>query len=218
MSDMIEKLNIYKENLLEWNKVMNLTAITDSSDIDTLHFADCISLAGIYDLSGKSVIDVGTGAGFPGLPLKINDDSIELTLLDSLDKRLNFLRDTCEKLGIGDVKLVHSRAEEIPAGMREAFDVATSRAVARLNVLAELCLPYVKEGGVFIAMKGPDFDDELDEAKPSIKALGGKCEKCVTYMVPGTGISHSAIIIRKLSSTPTQYPRRWSQIKSKPIA
>ena len=217
MVDIKEKLNIYKENLVQWNKVMNLTAITDSNEIDKLHFEDSLSLNKIYDFSGKKVIDIGTGAGFPGLPLKIADDSISLTLLDSLDKRLNFLRDTLEKLSIDDVTLIHARAEEIPKGFRENFDIAVSRAVARLNVLAEFCIPYVSVGGVFIAMKGPDFEEELEEAKPAIKMLGAKCEKCVSYCIDGTDITHSAIIIRKTEPTPSKYPRRFAQIKKSPL-
>ena len=217
MVDITEKLKIYSDNLREWNSFMNLTAITDEDEIFKLHFADSLELAKLYEFSHCSVIDIGTGAGFPGLPLKIADDSIDLTLLDSLDKRLNFLKDTLDKLGISDVKLVHSRAEEIPAGFRENFDISVSRAVARLNTLAEFCLPYVRVGGVFIAMKGPDFDSELEEAKPAIKILGGKCEKCVSYTIPDTDIVHSAIIIRKISETPSKYPRRFAQIKKSPL-
>ena len=204
---------VYKENLIEWNRIMNLTAITDRLEIDNLHFKDSLALLDFADFKGRKVIDVGTGAGFPGLPLKIEEDSIELTLLDSLDKRLNFLRDTCEKLNLNDVKLVHARAEEIPAGLRENFDFAVSRAVARLRVLAELCLPYVKTGGLFIAMKGPELDAELEEAKALIKTLGGKTEKCITYEIAGTGVRHSAILIRKIAPTDRKYPRRWAQIK-----
>ena len=210
---MNDKFVIYRENLLEWNKVMNLTAITDEKQIDSLHFLDSLALLDIEDFKGKKVIDVGTGAGFPGLPLKIEEDTIDLTLLDSLDKRLSFLNDTLCKLGIGDVKLVHSRAEDVPDGFREAFDIATSRAVARLNILAELCLPYVKVGGAFVAMKGPEFDEELEEAKNAIKTLGGKCEKCAVYEIPGTDIKHSAIVIRKIKNTDKKYPRKWAQIK-----
>lgn len=211
------KFDIYRDNLIEWNKVMNLTAITEPEEIDTLHFLDSLSLLDFADFKNKSVIDVGTGAGFPGLPLRIAEDSIELTLLDSLDKRLNFLKDTCGKLGIGNARFVHSRAEEIPEGMREGFDIAVSRAVARLNTLAEFCIPYVKPGGIFIAMKGPDFEEELEEAKPAIKLLGGKCEKCEVYTIPGTEVSHSVIIIRKTAATPTKFPRRFAQIKKSPL-
>ncbi len=212
-----ERFELYRDNLIEWNKVMNLTAITEPHEIDTLHFLDSLALLNFADFKGKSVIDVGTGAGFPGLPLKIAEESLQLTLLDSLDKRLNFLKDTCEKLGLDDVRFVHARAEEIPDGFRESFDVAVSRAVARLNTLAEFCLPYVKPGGLFIAMKGPDFEAELEEAKPAIRMLGGKCEHCESYTIPGTDVTHSALIIRKNSPTPSKYPRRFAQIKKSPL-
>ena len=211
--DLVPGFIVYKENLIAWNKVMNLTAITESEEIDNLHFKDSLALLDFADFKCKKVIDVGTGAGFPGLPLKIEENSIDLTLLDSLDKRLSFLKDTCEKLELSDVKLVHARAEEIPNGFRESFDIAVSRAVARLRMLAELCIPYVKPGGLFIAMKGPDFDAELEEAKDIIKALGAKTEKCFTYEIGDTGIRHSAILIRKLTPTDRKYPRRWAQIK-----
>ena len=212
-----QRFELYRDNLIEWNKVMNLTAITEPHEIDTLHFLDSLALLDFADFKGKSVIDVGTGAGFPGLPLKIAEESLQLTLLDSLDKRLNFLKDTCEKLGLDDVRFVHARAEEIPEGFRESFDVAVSRAVARLNTLAEFCLPYVKPGGLFIAMKGPDFEAELEEAKPAIRMLGGKCERCESYTIPGTDVTHSALIIRKNSPTPSKYPRRFAQIKKSPL-
>lgn len=212
-----EKLNIYKDNLLEWNKVMNLTAITDPEEVESLHFLDSLALLEVEDFQEKQVIDVGTGAGFPGLPLKIAEDSIHLCLLDSLDKRISFLKDTCSKLNLTDVQCIHARAEEIPDGMREFFDISVSRAVARLNTLVEFCLPYVKVGGCFIAMKGPDYEEELEQAKPAIKTLGGKTERCITYEIPGTEIRHSAIVIRKISSTPAKYPRRFAQIKKSPL-
>ena len=192
---------------------MNLTAIEDEDDIEKLHFLDSLALLDLADFKNKKVIDIGTGAGFPGLALKIEEPSINLTLLDSLDKRLTFLKDTCNKLSIDDVEIVHQRAEEISSSQREAYDIATSRAVARLSVLAELCLPYVRVGGYFIAMKGPDFDEELENAKAAIKLLGGKCERCETYIIPGTDIKHSAIIIKKLEETDRKYPRKWAQIK-----
>ena len=138
---------------------------------------------------------------------------MQLTLLDSLDKRIGFLRGTCAKLGFDDVGCVHARAEEMPDGYRQGFDFAVSRAVARLNLLCELCLPYVKRGGAFIAMKGPELDAELKEAANAIRLLGGSVEKRTDYRIPGTDIVHSAVIIRKVSDTPAKYPRRWAQIK-----
>lgn len=215
--DVIEKYRKYCDHLLETNKVMNLTAIEGEDDTARLHFLDCAALLRFGDFKGKRLIDVGTGAGFPGLALKIAEPDISLTLLDSLDKRIGFLKSTCDLLGLKDVECIHARAEEIPYGFRESFDIAASRAVARLNVLAELCLPYVKPGGSFIAMKGPEVDEELDEAKPAIKRLGGRTEAVNKYKVFGTDIIHSAIIIRKVSSTPAGYPRKWSQIKKKPL-
>ena len=176
-----ERYRIYYENLEETNKVMNLTAISGEADVARLHFLDCAALLGMQDFAGSRVIDVGTGAGFPGLALKIACPDMQLTLLDSLDKRIGFLRGTC--------------------------------AVARLNLLCELCLPYVKRGGAFIAMKGPELDAELKEAANAIRLLGGSVEKRTDYRIPGTDIVHSSVIIRKVSDTPAKYPRRWAQIK-----
>ena len=215
--DSIEKYRKYCEYLQETNRVMNLTSIEGEDDTARLHFLDCAALLKYADLGGKSLVDIGTGAGFPGLALKIARPDIRLTLLDSLDKRIGFLKRTCEMLGLEDVECIHARAEEIPAGFREGFDAAASRAVARMNVLAELCLPYVREGGIFIAMKGPEVDEELEEAKPAIKKLGGKTEAVNKYTVGGTDIVHSAIIIRKISATPEGFPRKWAQIKKKPL-
>lgn len=212
-----ERYRVYYEYLDEMNKVMNLTAISGEDDVARLHFLDSASLMNTAELKGKSLIDVGTGAGFPGLALKIACPDMSLTLLDSLDKRVNFLRDTCEKLNFPDVLCLHARAEEAPKELRESFDFSTSRAVARLNLLCELCLPFVKVGGAFIAMKGPDCEEELNEAKKGIALLGGKVEKCVSYVIPCTDITHSLIVIRKIKPTPPKYPRRWAQIKKQPL-
>ena len=216
-SQALERYRIYYEYLEEMNQVMNLTAISGEEDVARLHFLDCAALLGLADFTGKRVIDVGTGAGFPGLALKIACPELKLTLLDSLDKRVNFLKNTCERLGFGDVTCIHCRAEEAPAEYRAAFDFAASRAVARLNLLCELCLPLVKKGGAFIAMKGPDCQAELDEAKKAIRTLGGKLERRVDYTIPGTDVTHSALIIRKVTDTPAKYPRRWAQIKKTPL-
>ena len=215
--EILRRFRIYYDNLDATNRVMNLTAIAGEADVARLHFLDCAALLDVGDLNGKTLIDVGTGAGFPGLVLKILCPELKLTLLDSLDKRLSFLRDTCGKLGFDDVVLVHARAEEIPEGFRESFDYASARAVARLNVLSELCLPYVKPGGAFLAMKGPELDTELKEAYVALKTLGGSVEKQIAYTIPGTDVSHCAAVIRKSSPTPKRYPRRWAQIKSKPL-
>lgn len=213
----VSRYRTYFERLDEMNKVMNLTAISGEDDTARLHFLDCAAVLTAADVSGKKVIDVGTGAGFPGLALKIARPDMDLTLLDSLDKRVGFLRGTCARLGFDDVTCIHARAEEAPAEYREAFDFAFSRAVARLNLLCELCLPLAKKGGAFIAMKGPDCADELNAAKRAIKLLGGEVEDVKKYLVPGTDATHSAIIIRKTADTPAKYPRRWAQIKKQPL-
>lgn len=213
----LERYRVYYEYLEEMNQVMNLTAISGQEDVARLHFLDCAALLTLADFAGKRVIDVGTGAGFPGLAMKIACPTMELTLLDSLDKRVNFLKNTCQKLDFDDVRCVHSRAEEIPAGLRQSFDFALSRAVARLNLLCELCLPYVKKGGAFIAMKGSDLAEELAEAQRCIRTLGGQVEKKLDYTIPGTDVTHCALIIRKVADTPVKYPRRWAQIKKSPL-
>ena len=215
--EMLRRYRVYYEYLEEINQVMNLTAISGEKDVAELHFLDCAALLTMQSFAGKKVIDVGTGAGFPGLALKIACPELELTLLDSLDKRVNFLKNTCERLGFDGVRCIHARAEEIPAGLRQGFDFAVSRAVARLNLLCELCLPYVKKGGMFIAMKGPELDAELDEAKRAIRTLGGVVEKKLDYTIPGTDVTHCAVLIRKCSDTPAKYPRRWAQIKKSPL-
>ena len=213
----LRRYRIYYENLEETNRVMNLTAITGEADTARLHFLDCAALLQLADLRGKTLVDVGTGAGFPGLALKIACPELKLTLLDSLDKRIGFLRDTCEKLDFADVRCLHARAEEIPDGLRESFDCASARAVARLNLLCELCLPYVRPGGAFLAMKGPELREEIREAYVALKTLGGTVEKTLDYTIPGTDVTHSAVLIRKTGPTPARYPRRWAQIKKKPL-
>ncbi len=213
----LRRFRIYYENLESYNRVMNLTAITGEEDAARLHFLDCAALLDAAEPNDSTLIDVGTGAGFPGLVLKILRPELRLTLLDSLDKRLAFLRDTCEKLGFEDVRLVHARAEEIPEGLRESFDFAAARAVARLNVLCELCLPYVKEGGAFLAMKGPEAEAEVKEAYTALRTLGGSVERRADYEIPGTDLRHCAVVIRKSGPTPKKYPRRWAQIKKNPL-
>ena len=213
----LSRYRTYYEYLEEINKVMNLTAISGEEDVARLHFLDCAALAAQLPMEGRRLIDVGTGAGFPGLALKIACPGISLTLLDSLDKRVNFLKSCCEKLGFEDVTALHARAEDAPKELRESFDIAGSRAVARLNLLSELCLPFVKVGGYFAAMKGPDCEEEINEAKRGIAMLGGKIEKKLDYTVPGTDIVHSIVLIKKVKPTPAKYPRRWAQIKKQPL-
>ena len=213
----LERFRRYYELLTEWNRVMNLTAISGEEDTARLHFLDCAALAELTELRGKRVIDVGTGAGFPGLVLKILCPEMELTLLDSLDKRVKFLRTVCAELGFEDVRCLHARAEEAPAELRQSFDLACSRAVARLNLLSELCLPFVKPGGLFIAMKGPELTEELREAEKGIRLLGGEVERTAEYAVPGAELRHNAVLIRKIADTPGKYPRKWAQMKKQPL-
>ncbi|MBQ1263804.1 MAG: 16S rRNA (guanine(527)-N(7))-methyltransferase RsmG [Oscillospiraceae bacterium] len=204
----------FGEALIEKNKVMNLTAITEPKAVAQLHFLDCIALLNAADLAGKSVIDVGCGAGFPGVPLKIAEPSIRLTLLDSLAKRMNWLSELLPELGV-DADVQTGRAEEFVTSHREQYDAAVSRAVARLNVLAELCLPYVRVGGVFLAMKGQLAQEEVEEAKRGIEKLGGIVKSIYTYRVADA--EHCAVIIEKVRPTPTQYPRAFAKIKKSPL-
>jgi 16S rRNA (guanine527-N7)-methyltransferase len=163
------------------------------------------------------VVDVGTGAGFPGMPLRILEPSIRLTLLDSLNKRIDFLKEVCTDLGLDDVNCVHGRAEEFAAAHRESYDIVTSRAVANLQMLCELCLPLVKEGGYFLSMKAVDSDQELKLAYTAIKTLGGQVEQVKDYTIPGTDVVHRLIFIRKVGPTPKKYPRAFAKIKKAPL-
>lgn len=212
-----EQLALYGDRLLEKNQVMNLTAITDPEEVVKRHFLDSAALLPSKALGGRKVIDVGTGAGFPGLVLKILDPTIQLTLLDSLGKRVDFLRDCCQALELTDTECVCARAEEAPEAFRAAFDIATSRAVARLNVLCELCLPFVKPGGLFIAMKGPNAAEELEEAGKAIHVLGGRSLGIREYTIPDTDVKHCAVLIEKTGTTPEKYPRRWAKIAKQPL-
>lgn len=215
--EMSERFQKYYDYLTEKNSVMNLTAITGLEDTARLHFLDCVALCSVYDFSGASVIDVGTGAGFPGLPLKIAEPTISLTLLDSHKKRMTFLEETCRMLKLKDVTCISERAEETSSDIGGSFDIAVSRAVARLNILCELCLPFVHVGGVFIAMKGPDCAEELAEASKAISILGGKTPEIKKYTIPGTDIVHSVVIVEKVKSTPPEYPRQFGRIKKAPL-
>ena len=212
-----ERFRAYYELLNERNKVMNLTAITGEAETARLHFLDCAALLKAADFAGKQVIDVGTGAGFPGVPLKIAEPSIRLTLLDSQAKRIRFLDEVIAVLGLTDTETVLSRAEEAPARFREHFDIACARAVTRLDALAELCLPLVRMGGVFVAMKGPAAEEELREAETAIRVLGGSVRELVSCPVPGTDVTHRAIVIEKTARTPDMYPRGWAKIQKTPI-
>lgn len=209
----------YGALLLEKNRVMNLTAITQPQDVATLHMLDCATLLDCARFEGKTLIDVGTGAGFPGLPLKILAPSLEVTLLDSLSKRVDWLNETIDTLGLEGVRAVHGRAEEAgrnPA-FRERFDFAAARAVADLRLLCELCLPFLKVGGRFLAMKGTDCGDEVDKALPAIQVLGGRLEGRIDRLIPHTGVTHRVILVKKISPTPEKYPRRWAKMQKAPL-
>ena len=213
----IPQLIEFSRLLLEKNQVMNLTAITEPGEVATLHLLDSLAVAAAGDLAEKKVIDVGTGAGFPGVPLAIALPNASLTLLDSLGKRVTFLEETCRVLGLQNVTCVHARAEEFAAAHRESYDVAVSRAVAALPVLCELCLPLVKVGGVFLAMKSSHSQEETEQAAKAISLLGGKLEDVTDYSIPTTDVTHRLLVIRKLSPTPKKYPRRFAQIKKQPL-
>ena len=213
-ADTAKQLCAFGEAVVEQNKVMNLTAITEPAQVAKLHLLDSISMLTQMDLSGKKVIDVGCGAGFPGVPLKIACPSMDLTLLDSLGKRMHWLETVLPTLGV-EAKCVTARAEEAVASCRETYDVATSRAVARLNVLLELTAPYVKVGGYVLAMKGTAAEEELDEAKKAIRTLGLQTQEVVQFPMDGT--AHTLIVLKKVAPTPAQYPRRFAKIKAAPL-
>ena len=213
----IAQLEDFTARMLDTNKVMNLTRITDPKEIAEKHLLDCASLLQAADFSKKSVVDVGCGAGFPGMPLHILCPSCELTLLDSLGKRIRFLQGCIDAMNLSNIEAVHARAEEFAAKHREQYDFAVSRAVAQLNVLAELSLPLVKQGGAFIAMKSKDTDEELERAKKAIRLLGGEIEKIIDYTIPHTEITHRLVVIRKKNHTPKQYPRQFRKISASPL-
>ncbi len=200
-------------------KKINLTSITDDVEMAEKHFFDSIIMSKFINLNNKSVIDVGTGAGFPGLPLKINDPTIKLTLLDSLNKRIQFLEKVGSVLGLSNVAYLHGRAEDYAsqADHREKYDVATSRAVAKLNVLSEYCLPYVKVGGTFVALKGKDYKNELKDSEKAIHILGGKVEKIESYYLENDDSTHYLVFIKKIKKTPFKYPRQAGKPTKKPL-
>jgi len=214
--DEYDKFVKFKELLKEWNKKVNLTAITEDEEIITKHFIDSIKCFKFQPLEeAETIIDVGTGAGFPGIPIKIVDSKIKLTLLDSLNKRLNFLREVVSELNLADVEFVHARAEDGGRNeeLREKFDIAVSRAVGNMTLLSELCLPYVKLGGYFIALKGPSVEDEINEAKHTISLLGGKLYEIIDVEIESTELNHKLVVIKKVKNTPKTYPRSSLAIK-----
>ena len=212
----LDLLDRYAELLVSYNEKVNLTAITSPEGIEDRHFADSLLFAAQPEVSGR-LVDVGTGAGFPGLPLRVLEPSIRLTLLDSLNKRIQFLETVCRELDLPDVACVHARAEEFAAEHRETFDLAVSRAVAALPVLCELCLPLVKPGGKFLAMKSVESDAELAAAQHAIAILGGAVEAVRDYAIPGTDVRHRLIVVEKVKKTPEKYPRMFAKIKKNPL-
>lgn len=217
----LDKFLSFKQIMLEWNEKVNLTAITEEREIFIKHFLDsatCLSTG--YIREGMNVIDVGTGAGFPGIPIKILKDELNMTLLDSLNKRVSYLNDAVMRLDLKGINTVHARAEEAGSSKihRESYDIVLSRAVAAMNVLCEYCLPFIKVGGYFLCQKGPDIQSEMEEAKAAIKTLGGKIREIKEYELPFSDIKHNIIIIEKIEFTPTKYPRKPGKPAANPIA
>ena len=210
----VDTLCAFGAAVVEQNKVMNLTAITEPDQVAKLHLLDSLSLLAVKDLRGRKLVDVGCGAGFPGVPLKIACPELQLTLLDSLGKRMHWLETVLPTLGV-EANCVTARAEEAVASCRETYDVATSRAVARLNILLELTAPFVKVGGYVLAMKGTAAAEELAEAPKAIKTLGLKLEEVRQF--PADGTAHTVIVLKKVAPTPARFPRRYAKIKQNPL-
>ena len=215
---MKEKLNLYLNELITWNEKFNLTSITDPEEIKIKHFEDSISLLQVIPLTNQSVIDVGAGAGFPGIPLKIACPEIRLTLVEATRKKIEFLRHIVQALQLKDVEIIWGRAEEaVKDGKRELFDIALSRAVAKLNVLCEYCLPFVKVGGVFVAYKEEAVEEEVKEAASALNALGGEIKEIKKVKIANSELFRSLVIIEKILPTPPKYPRRSGMAKKKPL-
>lgn len=213
-----EQFYEYMQLLLEWNKKINLTAITEPKEVITKHFVDSVTILK-YMNEREKLVDIGTGAGFPAIPLKIVQPSIEVTLVDALNKRINFLNNVIEKTKLNSIEAIHNRAEDFGKNKvyRETFDIAVSRAVARINVLAEYLIPTLKIGGRCICMKGPDAQEEIEEAKNAIKLLGGKIETIEEFNLPDTDIKRTIILIKKINSTSMKFPRKAGVPTKEPI-
>lgn len=216
----VEQFMKYKVLLLEWNEKMNLTAITDDFEVITKHFLDCLTIVNAMDMSKvKNMIDIGTGAGFPGMVIKIAFPHIQVSLVDALKKRLTFLETVISELGLGKIEVVHSRAEDLgkKANYRESFDICASRAVANLAVLSEYTLPFVRKGGYLIALKGQKLDEELEMGKKAVAILGGELEAVVDATVPFTDLNHKIAKIKKVKETPKKYPRKSGEPTKSPL-
>lgn len=214
-----DKMAEFLHHMLEKNKVMNLTAITQESQVVGLHLLDSAALYAYVPQQATSLIDIGTGAGFPGVPLQILRPDLTVTLMDALEKRLNWLSEMADELALPHLRCLHGRAEELPHDLRhrENYDVATARAVADLRILAEVTLPFVKVGGRFLAMKSCDSDQEIEQALPTLSRLGATLAEVKDYAIPGMDLRHRLLVIEKQEPSPTDYPRRWAKIKNSPI-
>lgn len=216
----LEKFENYRNLIVEWNQKINLTAITEEDEVNIKHFLDCLLLVktGLFN-DEKTVIDVGTGAGFPAIPLKIYNENLKITMMDSLNKRIKFLNLVIEDLGFGKIEAIHGRAEELgrKPEYREKFDIASSRAVANLSLLLELTIPFVKKGGLLLAMKGPSYKEEVENSKNAMKKLGCVLESVKTFKIEfqGEELERNILFIRKIEKTNEKYPRNMGQIKKK---
>ncbi|HZK26921.1 MAG TPA: 16S rRNA (guanine(527)-N(7))-methyltransferase RsmG [Thermoclostridium sp.] len=209
----------YHKMLIEWNEKINLTAITDERDVVIKHFIDSISIIQFIPKNALNIIDVGTGAGFPGIPLKVVKDQLNITLLDSLEKRVRFLNSIINEIGISGIRTIHARAEDLGKDKehRECYDVGTARAVASLSVLCEYILPFVRIGGYFICMKGSDVENEISDSKTALSILGGEIEKVVNFSLPFEKSERNIILIKKIRHTPTKYPRKSGKPTKTPL-